>query len=444
VITSITLLTIIILSAFVLERQREALYLQTIKIGKVSVSYLANDAKIPLLENDLPQLHILIQNLETVEGLLYGFIVNQEQKIVVHTDMNKADTPLEPWQFAQELQQDGEITYFRNFLPNRQPALNFVQSIRFKDNKLGEVHLGISILFVEYLIEKARFGIIKIAVGVMLLGVVVSVLIGIGFSQPISKLVKATQMIGKKGTVPYQVESGRNDELGILAGAFNKMSRELWKNALMQNTFGKYIGPEVLEMIAANPENVWLKGRQSEATILFADIRGFTSYSDAREPEEVVGSLNEFFEIATGAILRHGGYIDKYIGDAVLAVFGVPMHRERHIERAVKAALDLQQTLKQAAAKGNPLLSAIGISIDSGIVVSGNIGSDLKMEYTVIGDSVNIASNINPMAAAGEVIVSEHVYQELKGLLEVDALEPCKIKGIADLILFYRVQHIKA
>jgi adenylate cyclase len=356
--------------------------------------------------------------------------------------MTKDGTLFTPWQDIREVQQDGDILYFRHFLPDSQPVLNFAHAIRFKDNKLGEVHLGISILFVEYLIEKARFGIIKIALGVMLFGVIISVFIGIRFSQPISKLVNATQRIGRKGTTPYQVELERNDELGNLASAFNQMSKELWKNTLMQDTFGKYVGPEVLEMIMANPENMWLKGQQSEATVLFADIRGFTSYSDAREPEDVVERLNEFFKIATGAILRHDGYIDKYIGDAVLAVFGVPMQQERHMRRAVQAALDMQESLQRAAAQGNPLLAAIGISIDSGVVVSGNIGSEVKMEYTVIGDSVNIASNVNNMAGPGEVIVSESVYQELKGMLEADALGPCKIKGIPEAILFYQVRHI--
>jgi adenylate cyclase len=442
VIICITLLMIFILSAFILERQREDLYQQTVKIGKVSVSYLANDAKIPLLQEDLLKLNVVIQNLKAVEGLVYGFIVDQHQKIVAHTEMAKAGALFKPWQQIQVPQKEGEITYFKHYLPPRQPVLNFERAIRWQDKKLGEVHLGISILFLENLIDKARIGIIKIAFGVLILGVIMSVYIGIRFSQPISKLVRATQQIGKKGAVPYQVKFGRNDELGNLASAFNRMSKDLWKNALMQDSFGKYVGPEVLEMIMANPENIWLKGQRSQATVLFADIRGFTSYSDVREPEEVVDGLNEYFTIATKVILSHGGYIDKFIGDAVLAVFGVPMHRERHMERAVRAALDLQNELKRAAATGNPLLSKVGISIDSGIVVSGNIGSDVKMEYTVIGDCVNLAANVNNMAKSGEVIVSERIYRELKEWLSADALEPCKIKGIADSIIFYKVIHI--
>jgi adenylate cyclase len=182
-------------------------------------------------------------------------------------------------------------------------------------------------------------------------------------------------------------------------------------------------------MIMANPEKTWLKGHRNEATVIFCDIRGFTSFSEEKEPEEIVDGLNQYFEIATNSVMNHGGYVDKFIGDAVLAVFGVPVYHDDHMMRAVKAAIEMQQAFSGAGAAGNMLLGSIGISINSGIVVAGNIGSQVKMEYTVIGDSVNVASRLNSLAESGEIVVSKSIYENLKASLHVKPLPPQEIKG---------------
>ena len=218
-------------------------------------------------------------------------------------------------------------------------------------------------------------------------------MLGFHFSRPISNLVLATGEIGS-GNYQHKIILARNDELGNLATAFNRMGEELWKNSLMQKSFGKYIGSEVLEMIMANPENDWLKGHRNEATIVFIDIRGFSSYSELKEPEEIVEKLNEYFEIATQAIQDHGGYVDKFIGDAVLGVFGVPVYHKDHAERGVRCCKRYAKRVSEKARNGNGLLQSVGIGINSGVVVSGNIGSQDKMEYTVIGDSVNLAAHL--------------------------------------------------
>ena len=132
--------------------------------------------------------------------------------------------------------------------------------------------------------------------------------------------------------------------------------------------------------------------------------------------------------------MNHGGYVDKFIGDAVLAVFGVPVYHDDHMARAVKAAVEMRQSFNRANVAGNLLLGSIGISINSGIVVSGNIGSQVKMEYTVIGDSVNVASRLNNLAKSGEIVVSKNIYEHLKQKLQVKPLPPQKIKGKSDLV----------
>jgi len=335
-----------------------------------------------------------------------------------------------------------DVTYFNYYSTSGEQVLNLTRPVLFKNKKLGQVHVGVSIDFIENLINKARLTILVITFFIILLGSAVAVWIGFHFSRPISNLVTATGEIAS-GNYQHKIILARNDELGNLATAFNRMGDELWKNSLMQKSFGKYIGSEVLDMILANPENDWLKGHRNEATIVFTDIRGFSSYSKLKEPEEIVESLNEYFEIATQAIQDHGGYVDKFIGDAVLGVFGVPVYHKDHVERGVRAASDMQKMFMNKRTNGNSLLQSVGIGINSGVVVSGNIGSQDKMEYTVIGDTVNLAAHLNRIAKPGEIIITKSVYENLEDRITVKPLSPQYIKGKTNPVETFKLLSIK-
>jgi len=442
VIIAITVLTTFVLNFFILSRQKDQLYDQSKKIGMVSLNYFAANARIPLLEDDILQLNTLIKNTTAVEGLVYAVIVDQDQKIKAHTDHDQIGKILNKSEPLSTETREGEITYFTTRLPTGRQVLNLAHPVRFQDKLLGEVHVGVSIDFINELIRQNKKSVVSLTLTIILVGILVALLMGLRFSHPIEKLVFATQEIGR-GNYHHKVQLGRNDELGNLATAFNQMGNELLRKSRMQESFGKYVGAEVLDMILANPEANWLKGHRNRATTLIADIRGFTAFSDIREPEAVVEALNEYFEIATRTIIHYGGYIDKFIGDAVLAVFGVPVYRRNHLERALRAALDLQAELKKASGGGNVLLGAVGISIDTGEVVAGNIGTQEKMEYTVIGDSVNSASRLNGLAGPGEVIISQAVFQAMGVLVDAEPLGPRQIKGVSEAVISYRLKSIR-
>jgi adenylate cyclase len=442
-ITFIIWLTILILSFVILARQKEHLYLQTVKTGKVSLNYFANNANIPLLNDDILRLNRLIKEASSVEGILYAIIVDHQQMIKAHTDHTQIGALLPTFDNAGELKQDGNVTYFHYTLASGSHVLNLSRPVTFKDKVLGTVHVGVSLDFIKDLIRKESLSIVILSFFIVLLGISIAILLGIGFSRPITKLVLAAKEIGK-GNFHYKINMVRKDEFGDLATAFNYMAEELLKKLLIQKSFGRYVSPEVMEMILSQPEETWLKGTRSEASILFTDIRGFTAYSETRDPEEVVEALNEYFEITTQSILKYGGYIDKFIGDAVLGVFGVPVHYDDHAERAVRAAMDMQKELQQQSGKNkNPFLSKIGIGINSGVVVSGNLGSQVKMEYTVIGDSVNVASRLNSLAGPGEIIISEPILEWVKNMVTVTALPPQKIKGKSELVQAFQIIGLK-
>jgi len=429
----IIVVTIFILSAVILNRQKERLYDQTVKTGLVSLKYFGSNAQIGLLEDDIIKLNSLLKEATTVEGLLYAIIVDNNNIIKAHTDLDKINHVFSGFGDSDEKQSQGGVTYFNYSLPSGQETLNLTETVAFQNKKLGEVHVGLSIDFMQKMISKERLTILVITFFIVLFGILVAVLLGFRFSKPLSKLVHATEEIGR-GNYQHKVVLARNDELGNLAASFNRMGDELWKNSQMQKSYGKYVGSEVLDMIMANPEKTWLKGHRNEATIIFCDIRGFTSFSEEKEPEEIIEGLNEYFEIATKSVMKYGGYVDKFIGDAVLAVFGVPVYHHDHMTRAVKAAVDMRQSFNSSNVANNLLLGSIGISINSGIVVSGNIGSQVKMEYTVIGDSVNVASRLNSLANSGEIVVSKNIYEHLKQKLHVKPLPPQEIKGKSDLV----------
>lgn len=441
--TFIVVLTIFSLSMVVLDQQKSRLYEQTVRLGMVSLNYFANNAPIPLLEDDILRLNTLIKEAARVEGLRYALIVGDNQLIKAHTDVNLIGVPFKHFVENPEETRDGEVIYYSYHRPDGERLIDLYRPIRFKDKTLGEVHVGISVNFIEELVRRERISVVLITLAIILIGLGIAVIYGFRFSRPISELVRATQEIAK-GNYQYRVPIKRNDELGNLGTAFNRMGQELWKNAMAQKSFGKYVGSEVLDMILANPETAWLKGASNEASIVFGDVRGFTAFAEARAPEQVVEALNAYLEIATSVIIKFGGYIDKFIGDAVLGVFGLPVSRQDHVERAVRAALYLQEELRKQSAGGNELLASVGISIHTGTVVAGNVGSQSRMEYTVIGDTVNLASRLNAFAGAGEVIVSQQVKQQLGESIETQSLGRMPIKGKAEPVEAFKVIRIQS
>jgi adenylate cyclase len=438
---TVALIIVVIVLGFsfgILNRQRDQLYAQTVKIGMVSLNYFANSASIPLLENNILTLNNMLKESTSEESILFAFILDSEGIIQAHSNLNEIGKIHEPVLKKQNLTQENGITHFSYHLPSGTNVLNLIRSVEYREKSLGEVHVGISIDFIEGAIKQETNRILAMTLFFLILGIVIAVSMGVRFSRPISELVEATRQISQ-GHLKYKVNVRRKDEFGNLARAFNHMSDELWIKSLMKKSFGKYVGHEILEMILKSPEETWLKGQKNEATIIFADIRGFTAFSERTEPDKVIGELNDYFEIATDVILKHNGYVDKFIGDAVLGVFGVPVYHRDHEVTAVRACMEMQSKFKESAGPDNQLLSLVGISVNAGLVVSGNIGSQARMEYTVIGDAVNLASRINRFAKAGEIIIGETIFEKLADKLETIEMPPAVIKGKSELVRIYKV-----
>lgn len=182
--------------------------------------------------------------------------------------------------------------------------------------------------------------------------------------------------------------------------------------------FSRYVSPDVVEQLMANPDQMSLGGKKQTVTIMFTDIRGFTAFSENKDPVDVINRLNEYLTAQTDSILKHGGTLDKYMGDGLMAFFGAPIYYEDHVERAIKVAKEIQEKVvelnqKWAAMGEPPLLIAVGIN--TGPVVVGNVGSAERMDYTLIGEDANLASRVEALTKLFEtlVLVSERSYNLL-------------------------------
>jgi adenylate cyclase len=176
--------------------------------------------------------------------------------------------------------------------------------------------------------------------------------------------------------------------------------------------------------------------------VLFSDIRGFTSMSERRAPQQLVSMLNEYFEIMVDIIFEHDGTLDKFVGDEIMAVWGAPVHQDDHVQRAVRAALDMMKALQDfnrfRVANGEDAI-LVGCGINTGEVVAGYMGSNRTLSYTVIGDTVNTAARLCSAAGAGEIIVTDPVMYALADRLQYEERPSANLKGKARPVPLYRV-----
>ena len=213
----------------------------------------------------------------------------------------------------------------------------------------------------------------------------------------------------------------------------------------VKNTFKRYVSKQVVDELLGDDGKLNLGGEQRDVTILFTDIRGFTSMSEKMKPERVVTTLNEYFSDMIDIVFKNNGTLDKIIGDELMVLYGAPISGENDTHRAVETAIEMQQKIKELnmdRKKRNEPPILVGAGINKGLVVSGNIGSRDLMDYTVIGDTVNVASRLCAAAGPGEIMVSSSVYGATKKDFSYNKLEPISVKGKAKRVPVFLISDI--
>ena len=227
-----------------------------------------------------------------------------------------------------------------------------------------------------------------------------------------------------------------------LGGSSYQRYLEGHKRRQVQSMFGRYVSARVVEQLVQNPDLANPSGRKERLTMFFSDVRGFTSMSEKMEPQDVQHLLSEYFTEMTHILFKHEGTLDKFMGDAIMAFFGNPEPQPDHARRAVLMALEMQEAvarLNQKWTAAGRRTIGVGMGINTGEVTVGNLGSKDFLDYTVIGDAVNLACRLEEGAKAGEILITQATYDDVKDAVEVEPLEPIRVKGKSHPIPIYRV-----
>jgi class 3 adenylate cyclase len=224
----------------------------------------------------------------------------------------------------------------------------------------------------------------------------------------------------------------------MIRAELDRAYQELTQMGKVKETFGQFVTPEVVQFILSGPQDIWKKGERKVVTILFADVRRFTSFAENVPPEQVVEALNEIFRCVTEAVRSEGGILNKFIGDGMLALFGAPLSKGNHEISAARAAIRAQKAVDEIAESRKrrglePL--RIGIGVNTGEVVAGCLGTEMRAEYSVIGHAVNLAARLESESAPGQILLGPETVARLSENFKFGLRDPLLLPGIAKPVI---------
>ncbi len=275
----------------------------------------------------------------------------------------------------------------------------------------------------------------------IILALKLNVLVGESILEPIEEILNVVEKL-KDGRFDRQIRVLSSDEIGVLGDVGNDMIRALADRERIKDAFGKYVTPEIRDQILAG--KIPLNGEKTEATLLFSDLRNFTTYVEENDPEEAIQSMRAYFTAMQRAIRLHSGLVLQYVGDEIEAVFGVPIKGAGHPDQAVKAALEMRKALESLnelrKAQGKPPF-AHGIGICTGEVLAGNTGSEDHLSYALIGSTVNLASRMQDLTKSipCDILLSEDTAKRLQHPFHLKEHPPQQVKGYSRPITVYQV-----
>ena len=372
-----------------------------------------------------------------------AFLVDQAGDVIAHPDSklvlsgtNLADSPIIKALLESKVD-NGQIRYSDK---------NGWNLGAYK--KLSVGGLGIVSTAEENVVFGPVFAIQRRNIYIMVIVVALSFIVVYLFSKtltvPIVKLVGATQQV-ERGEYGIDIKPASGDEIGDLTHSFVNMAVGLEEREKLKDAMGKFTNPEIAEMVLRG--EMKLGGERKDAAIFFSDLRGFTAMSENMEPEEVVEFLNEYFTDMVNCVDVTGGVVDKFIGDAVMAHWGALFSRGNDTENSINAAIMMRKALiafnerpTTKSGKKKPI-AMFGCGINTGPVISGQIGSETRLDYTVIGDTVNLASRVESLNKpfGTDILITTDAYDRVKDVFQVEEMPAIKVKGKSEAQIIYAV-----
>jgi len=438
-ITVLLTVAVVLVSAFLLRQQQEALTAEMTKRGHAIAQNLAAGARNALLVDDELALNVLVNEAMSDPDVAYIAIADHEGRARAHSDITLVGRPLQRPAKATPI---GEVAAVQTYVsPEHGSVIDFSVPLTFRNVGVGAVYVGFSQASMHRALTAARNDTALITAVMLAVGVAGAVTLATLLSRPIRQLMEGTRRIAE-GDFAVALAVPSRDEIGALTEAFNQMARSLGEKEHIKRAFSRYVAREVVDQILKDPEHLVLTGERREVTVLFCDVRGFTPTAERLSPEEVVGLLNNFYNLMIDTIFRYQGTVDKFLGDGVMAVFGAPIYRQDHAVQAVRAALDMQVGIRALSDRlveegKDPI--AVGIGVNAGEAIAGTVGTDERMEYTVIGDNVNLAARLEANALAGQILISEQTYRRVEEQVTARSLGRIKVKGKQGEIGVYEV-----
>lgn len=303
--------------------------------------------------------------------------------------------------------------------------------------------------FAKPVAEKVRMNTLRLfglTAGIVALGLILFGVISSRMLRLLQNLTSAAEAVSR-GNLEVTIPKKRSsDEVGRLANAFENMIGDLKQRDFIRDTFGRYLSQEVVDELLSSPDKLRLGGELREVTFLVSDLRGFTALSSRLQPGEVIQVINRFLEPLVDIITRFRGTIDEFQGDGVLAFFGAPLAAADDPERAVACAVAMQRALVEFNAeqrkRGLPDLH-MGIGINTGEVIVGNIGSEKRTKYGALGTPINIAYRIESYSVSGQVLISHGTYERVKDVVRVGHSWDLHFKGLDEQIRVYEVKGLE-
>ena len=443
-ITSLLVLTVVLVSAFLLRQQQQSLAEEMGKRGQTIAANLAASAKNPMVANDDLTMSLLVQDAMKDPDVAYAIFTDQNGRVVAHPDLTKIGSRIERPSGLGLAVGDQRVQAYSSAQGDR--ILDFAVPLMFSKVPIGALYLGVSQRAIEQARVQARNQTVLISAALVVLGILGAVGLATVLSRPVLRLAAGTRSIAE-GNFQIALPVTSRDEIGTLTESFNLMAKSLREKEMIKRAFTRYVARQVVDEILKDPEKLALKEERRDVTVLFCDMRGFTSLSERLSPEEVVRILNEFYTLMIDTTFKEDGILDKFLGDGVMSIFGAPILHPDHSIRAVRTALAMQagvaELSKKRAADGKEPI-AIGIGISAGEAVAGTVGTEDRMEYTVIGDSVNLAARLESNAKPGQVLISQRTYKNVESLVVVRALGAIRVKGKEEQVEVYEVLGLQA
>lgn len=438
----LVMLTVFALTFLSIQRERANFETELTEQAELFLETASHGIRDPLYRTQIDEITDLSNQVSDNPDITFFVVYNKDGKILV-------DSRESTLQFSQKIDDLGSeiLAYNGNTYTSwEEKELVTGRTIKLGNQIVGVVSAGFSTQPLDEKIAEITTQGIILGIITLLIGAAFTILLAQQITQPLSELNAIVARMSA-GDLTQRVTYRSGDEIGHLGLAFNKMAEELQEREWLRDMFGRFVSHEVADALRSG--KVKLEGENRLVSILFCDIREFTAYSEKHTPEEVVGLLNQFLPIVVQAAQKHGGMVNKFGGDSTLIVYGAPRDVENSAYHAILTALEIRSAMaemnRNLIRKGdNPL--RVGVGINTGFALAGAIGPNERQEYTVVGNTVNLAARIdglNKQFPANDILISSWTYEAIGELqrkeFNLNSLGKVPIRGKNDPIEIWSV-----